>query len=169
MSGVLQRLLLFVRRVAKGIRGRVRRVYYRLMLGHVGSGCMFTDGILIAGPENIFLGDGVVLNEGVILQSCEGARITIGDHAHLAYGAVVITGNLDFSEGRVNADRHVSAPVTVGHHAVIGARAILMPGVEVGAGAVVSAGSVVTGKVEAGNLVFGNPARVLKRMEVPDQ
>lgn len=169
MSHVLRRLLLFARRIAKGIRGRLRRLYYRSLLGSVGPGCRFNAGILIADPQNIFLGDAVVLNEGVILQSCEGARITIGDHAHLAYGAVVITGNLDISEGTVNPDRHVSAPVTIGHHAVIGARAILMPGSEVGAGAVVSAGSVVTGKVEAGTLVFGNPARVLKRLGVPSQ
>ena len=169
MSRPLQRLLLFNRRIAKGVRGRLRRLYYRFLLGRVGPGCSFNAGILITDPENIFLGEGVVLNEGVILQSCEGARISIGDRAVLAYGAAVITGNLDLSEGVVNADRHVGAPVTVGDYAVIGARAILLPGSEVGEGTVVSAGSVVTGKVEAGTLVFGNPARVLKRMRVPSR
>lgn len=45
--------------------------------------------------------------------------------------------------------------------AQIGARAVLLPGVEIGPGALVGAGAVVTGNVPAGMVVVGNPARVV--------
>ncbi len=49
--------------------------------------------------------------------------------------------------------------------AIIGANAVLIPGVRIGARALVGAGSVVTKDVEPGAIVAGNPARVLNRIE----
>jgi len=49
--------------------------------------------------------------------------------------------------------------------AVIGAGAVVLPGVEVGEGALVGAGSVVVSDVPDGAVVVGNPARVIKRVE----
>jgi acetyltransferase-like isoleucine patch superfamily enzyme len=53
---------------------------------------------------------------------------------------------------------------TVRHHAKIGANATLLPGVEVGAYALVGAGAVVVENVPPGCVVAGNPARVIKRV-----
>jgi acetyltransferase-like isoleucine patch superfamily enzyme len=55
-------------------------------------------------------------------------------------------------------------PPVVGRDAVIGGGAILMPGVEVGAGSMVAAGAVVTRDVPAGTLAVGSPARVSRPM-----
>lgn len=163
----IRRALRLARRVSKGLGRRWRGLYYPLVLGHVGRNCVFNEGLLIAGPEHISLGDGVVLNDGAILQSSEGAPIRIGHRVHLAYGATVITGNLDMTKGWIDHERHVGVPVTIGDGAVIGTRAVLMPGSNVGEGAVVSAGSVVTGPVKPHTLVFGNPARPLKELKPP--
>jgi acetyltransferase-like isoleucine patch superfamily enzyme len=54
-----------------------------------------------------------------------------------------------------------SAPVEIGDEAFIGARALILKGVTVGQRAVVAAGAVVTKDVKAGNIVAGNPARVV--------
>lgn len=51
------------------------------------------------------------------------------------------------------------APVMIEHHVWIGSRAMIMPGVRIGAGAVVAAGSVVTRDVDALTIVAGVPAR----------
>jgi maltose O-acetyltransferase len=51
------------------------------------------------------------------------------------------------------------APIRIGDYAWIGSGAIILPGVTVGRGAVVAAGSIVTRDVPAFTIVAGNPAR----------
>ncbi len=58
--------------------------------------------------------------------------------------------------------------VTIGPDVWIGHGAILMPGVSVGTGAVIGAGSVVTKPVEDYTIVAGNPARVIRRRVEPE-
>ena len=53
----------------------------------------------------------------------------------------------------------------VRRHARIGANSTILPGVEIGAGALVGAGSVVVDDVPPGMVVVGNPARVVKRVD----
>jgi maltose O-acetyltransferase len=53
--------------------------------------------------------------------------------------------------------------ITIGNDVVIGAGAIILPGVKIGDGAIVGAGSVVMSDVPAGMTVFGNPARSVWR------
>ena len=59
------------------------------------------------------------------------------------------------------------AKITIGEDAFIGARAFIMPGVTVGARAVVGACSVVTRDVVENTRVAGNPARLLKDPATP--
>ena len=56
-----------------------------------------------------------------------------------------------------------STPVAIGPDVWIGHNAILLPGVTVGAGAVIGAGAIVTRPVPAYTIVAGNPARVIRR------
>ena len=56
-------------------------------------------------------------------------------------------------------------PITVEDYVWIGAGAIIMPGVTIGNGAVVGAGSVVTKDVEPRTIVAGNPARFIRRVD----
>lgn len=51
----------------------------------------------------------------------------------------------------------------------IGAQAVILPGVTVGRGAVVGAGSVVTRDIPAGMLAAGNPCRVLRPIVAADR
>ena len=54
-------------------------------------------------------------------------------------------------------------PVTIGDDVWIGGRVIILPGVNIGEGAIIGAGSVVTKNVEPYTVVAGNPAKVLKK------
>ncbi len=62
---------------------------------------------------------------------------------------------------------NLAHPITVGDRAWIGAGAIILPGVNIGEGAMVAAGSVVTRDVPARMVVAGNPARVIKSVDDP--
>ena len=54
----------------------------------------------------------------------------------------------------------------MGDYVSIGARAIVLPGVTIGEGAVVGAGAVVTKDVEPFTVVGGNPAKFIKKREL---
>lgn len=62
---------------------------------------------------------------------------------------------------------NLALPITIEDKAWIGAGAIIMPGITIGEGAMVAAGSVVTRDVAPGTVVAGNPARYLKDVVDP--
>jgi acetyltransferase-like isoleucine patch superfamily enzyme len=87
-----------------------------------------------------------------------GCWLTTGTvvEAEAVLGARVVTTN-DHTMARLASDRPLRAPV-VRRGCTIGAGAVLLPGVELGAGARIAAGSVVTRDVAPGEAVSGAPA-----------
>ena len=153
---------------SRGTKRRLRTQWCSYLLKSMGKGCQICDGVLITGHENVSLGDQVSVNDRVILQSCEGAGITVGDHVTLSYGVKLITGGLAIGEEGADQDQHQAMPIAIKDAAWIGAGAIILPGVTVGTGAIVSAGSVVTRDVEAHAIAGGAPARVIRWIGRPD-
>jgi acetyltransferase-like isoleucine patch superfamily enzyme len=60
----------------------------------------------------------------------------------------------------------LGAPITVGEDCWFGGNCIVLPGVTIGRGVTIGAGSVVTKSVPAFHVVAGNPARIIKKIEV---
>lgn len=93
--------------------------------------------------------------------------ITVGDRCVISRQVVLLTH--DFSLDRVaeaklgRSDRELTyrGAVSIGALAFLGLGTIVMPGVSIGRGAIVGAGSVVTKDVPPDTVVAGNPARVL--------
>lgn len=85
-------------------------------------------------------------------------QITLGDRCRLAMDVLVITSShaLGPATQRAGASRH--APVVIGSGAWIGARVTILPGVSIGEGAVIAAGSVVTTDCPPNGLYAGVPA-----------
>ena len=79
--------------------------------------------------------------------------VHIGPESYVAFGAVILTHDMT---------RGLYADTRIGKRCFVGAHSILMPGVTVGDGSIVGAGSVVTRDVPAGTIVAGNPARVVR-------
>jgi len=131
--------------------------FWRLMLGKMGAAASILMGVEVRAPHNIELGDHVVLNRGVLLDG-RGGRLRIGNNVDIAQETAIWTLEHD-----VHADDHraVGAPVTIDDYAWIGHRAIILPGVHIGRGAVVAAGAVVTQDVAPMAIVGGVPAKVI--------
>lgn len=160
-----QNILLLFERMLNGFRRRLRNYYYLHVLKKMGKGCQICNGVLITGHENISLGNQVTVNDGVILQSCQGAEISVGNEVTLSYGAKLITGGLVVgNEGSVHG-HHQAKPVYIKDSVWIGAGAIILPGVSVETGAVVAAGSVVTCNVDPYTVMAGIPARVVHKLK----
>jgi UDP-2-acetamido-3-amino-2,3-dideoxy-glucuronate N-acetyltransferase len=103
--------------------------------------------------NDVVIGDRVTLKSGVYLW--DGIRLE---------DDVFVGPNATFTNDRVPRSRQhpKSFPQTIVRRgASIGASATLLPGVEIGEGAMVGAGAVVTKNVPAGATVVGNPARIL--------
>lgn len=79
--------------------------------------------------------------------------VHIGARSYVALGALVLTHD---------RTRGLYVHTHVGEDCFIGARSILLPGVRVGHGSIVAAGSVVTRDVPPCSIVAGNPARVIE-------
>lgn len=102
--------------------------------------------------ENAFVGLGCHLDPAFCF------LITIEDGATLSLNVTVLAH--DASTRRIAGYGRI-APVVIGRDTFIGAGAIILPGVTVGEGAIVAAGSVVRHDVAAFTVVGGNPARHL--------
>jgi acetyltransferase-like isoleucine patch superfamily enzyme len=117
-----------------------------------------------------------------IFTTFEHGRLIIGDRAFINYGVdIAATGLITIgadcligthvsiidNDFHGLVDRHQTPSpksVVIGDNVWIGNRAIILPGVTIGEGAVVGAGSVVVHDVPARSLVVGNPARVIREL-----
>ncbi len=126
----------------------------------------------------VTLGDYVLLNGARII--CD-AEIEIGDHSLISWNVVLMdTYRLPFDPierqrqlervpGRLprRIDAEVLArPIRIGRNVWIGFDACVLPGVTIGEGAIVGARSVVTQDVPPYSVVAGNPARLIKKLDM---
>jgi maltose O-acetyltransferase len=95
-----------------------------------------------------------------------GAEVHIGRGVRLGHDVLLLTFDHDIGPSEYRCGRLVAAPIRIGDGAWIGARATVLPGVSVGDGAVVAAGSVVTRDVARNTLVAGVPARLVRTLDV---
>jgi acetyltransferase-like isoleucine patch superfamily enzyme len=104
--------------------------------------------------DRITLGKNIWINEDVIING--RGRVSIGSNVHLSNGCQIQTSSLDPQTGR-----DYGRPIHIADNAWICTRAIILPGVTIGEGAIVGAGAVVTRDVAPHTIVVGVPARPL--------
>lgn len=96
---------------------------------------------------------------------CEG--VTLEDEVFIGHGVVFINDRFPratTAAGQMQTEADWNCVATIVRRgASIGSNATILCGVQIGEGATVGAGSVVTRDVPAGAVVAGNPARVLRR------
>jgi maltose O-acetyltransferase len=90
-------------------------------------------------------------------------HITIGNHVSVGHEVMFLTRSHDMSDGRRRAGDVTPKPIAVEDGAWLGARCVIMPGVRVGAGAVVGASVVVSEDVPEQTLVMGTQRISLAR------
>ena len=98
------------------------------------------------------------------------AGLTIGDHCMIGGGVLICGVNHGYAAADVPM-RHQAAeakPIAIGRDVWIGMGAIILPGVTLDDGSIVSAGAVVTSNVATGTVVSGVPARLVKTRQRKD-
>lgn len=151
LHGLKFLLLIIVGRVPSHI---VRRGLYRAVGMKIASNSVIYMGAEIRHPKGIEIGEGCVVGHGAIIDGRRGVRI--GRNVNFSTGVWIWTVQHDF---RSPTFQDVGGMVTIHDHAWISCRAVILPGVTIGEGAVVAAGAVVTSDVAPYVVVGGIPAK----------
>ncbi len=113
-------------------------------------------------PENFKIAPTSHLKSGAYV-SCLG-KVTIGEYFHCGQNLMIHTNNHDYDHGDSipYGRQNIIKPVVIKDFVWCGANVIILPGVTIGEGCVIGAGSVVTKDIPDLAVAAGNPARVLK-------
>jgi acetyltransferase-like isoleucine patch superfamily enzyme len=121
-------------------------------------------------PE-VILHDNVFIGHGVVMQVAQ--RIEVEEGAALAGGCYVTDNDAHPTdiEARLRSEPVAAdqvQPVRIGRYAWVGRGSYVMKGVTIGEFAIVGVGSVVVSDIPPFSVALGNPARVVKRLPVPE-
>lgn len=114
-------------------------------------------------PCGITIGKDTIIGDHAFLDGRD--KLVIGNHVDIASFVMIYNSEHDVNSEDFHA---ISAPVIVEDYVFIGPRAIILPGVKIGYGAVVAAGAVVTKDVEDFAIVGGIPAEVIGERKLKD-
>ncbi|NMB84479.1 acyltransferase [Candidatus Roizmanbacteria bacterium] len=146
----------FVQLLAQIPSHTLRKTVYRLFGIKIGKGSTVHMGAVFYDPKNIVIGDDTIVGEQAVLDGRD--KLAIGNHVALATGVMIYNSDHDLNDPNFKA---VIAPVKIDDYVFIGPRAIILPGVQIGKGAVVGAGAVVTKDVPPYAIVGGVPAKII--------
>jgi acetyltransferase-like isoleucine patch superfamily enzyme len=111
------------------------------------------------------IGDGTSINSGASI--CAQKSVSIGKNCGIGNYSLIM--DTDFHQaGHFNKNSQAK-PIVIDDDAWIAAHVVVLKGVTIGRGAVVSAGSVVVADVAPYTLVGGNPARFVRKLELPGE
>ena len=143
------------------------------MLGGLGTNVSIGTSFTCDYGRNIYLGNNVSINMNCTFVDCN--CIVVGDNVLIASNVQIYTAThpVELAE-RLTPNwspesgeyfcRTYALPVAIGDGCWIGGGAILLPGVHIGKGSVIGAGSVVTKDIPENSVAVGNPCRVLRRI-----
>lgn len=150
----------------------------------VGDNVIFEEGVLVFHPENIEIGNNVYIGHNTILKGYYKNKMIIGDHTWIGQNCFLHSaGGIKIGKAvgigpmvKISTSMHkeeLSKPVLfcdlefgeviIEAGCDVGIGSIILPGVKIGEGSIVGAGSVVTKEVEPYSVVAGVPAKVLRR------
>jgi len=151
----------------------------------LGNNVIFEKGVLVFHPKSISIGDNVYVGHNTILKGYYKNEMVIGDHTWIGQncffhsaggikvGKAVGIGPLVQILTSAHKDGDLSKPVLfhdlefkeiiIENGSDIGTGSIILPGVKVGEGSIVGAGSVVTKDVSPYCVVAGAPARLIRK------
>lgn len=135
----------------------IRRFVYRALGAEIGKNVVFHFRTEIRGIHRLKIGAGTIIGDNALLAAQRG--LTIGKNVNLSSNVSIYSGAHDHRNPYFRSTPATTRPITIGDRVWIGSNAIILTGVNIGEGAVVCAGCVVTKDVEPYAVVAGIPAR----------
>ncbi len=139
----------------------IRRFLYKLSGIKIGKGSIIHMGARFFNPKNIRIGEDTIIGDNCFLDG--RASLKIGSHVSIASQVLIYN-----SEHDINSQdfRPIEETVEINDYVFIGARAVILPGVKIGKGAVIAAGAVATKDISPMIVVGGVPAKEIGRRKI---
>ena len=113
-------------------------------------------------PPGLRIGNRSGIGDGSRIEG----EVTIGENVMMGCNCFIFTTNHEFSDistPMINQGMRPCQAVIIGNDVWIGANVIILPGVRIGEGSVIGAGSVVTHDIEPYTVNAGNPCRLIRK------
>lgn len=140
----------------------VKSMFLRVLGAKVGKRVVFYPGVWINPPSKIIIGDDVDLALNVLITT--GGRVEIGDRTLIGYGTKILSSNhvIPQDQEKIFFAGHSNKEVIIENDVWIGADCIILPGVRIGEGSVIAAGSIVTKDIAPFTINVGAPAKTIR-------
>ncbi|MGX9844157.1 DapH/DapD/GlmU-related protein [Streptococcus iniae] len=115
----------------------------------IGKDCEIGDYVHLVAHENVTIGDNVLI----------ASKVFISDTSHGNYSST----SQDSPMTKPNSRELFSKPVLIESNVWIGENVVILPGVEIGKGAIIGANSTVSKSIPANSIAIGSPAKVIKK------
>jgi acetyltransferase-like isoleucine patch superfamily enzyme len=119
--------------------------------------------IMVARDAVLSMGNGCYMNAGSSIEVHHEVRI--GDHALIAPFASIVDD--DRHEAEPGSSR-AKGPIVLGNNVWLGRNVAVLPGITIGDGSVIGANSVVSRDIPPNCFAAGAPARVIRKLEIPE-
>ncbi len=139
--------------------GGLRRFFCKKIISSAGKNINIERGATFS--RKLSIGD----NSGLGINCQAQGTVSIGNNVMMGPDVLIYTTNHEFNNKNVPMQQQgyqLEKPVSIGNDVWIGARVIILPGVHIGDGVVIGAGTVVTKDIPAYSVCVGNPAKVVK-------
>ncbi len=162
MSKLIRRDLFYNKLCASALLGhRLRRQLYKWGGVKLHKGVNICPHCFLGGP-NLEIGEDSFINYDCWFNTAE--KITIGKKCSIAYKVTFVTSTHEVGMPDKRAGTSFAKGITVGDGTWIGANVTILPGVNIGTGVIIAAGSVVIHDCEDNCMYGGNPARKIKSL-----
>ena len=143
---------------------RLKRNLYRISGVDIGKDTKICGDVRIYASGKISIGHSTWVGIGCTFYCSQAVEIRIGDNCDIAPEVAFVTGSHRIGTTNRRAGPGYSKSIDVKNGCWLGARSTILPGVTIGEGSIVAAGSLVKDDVPANTLVAGVPARPVKEL-----
>lgn len=133
-----------------------------------GTGLRISPTASFANGRNIEIGNRVHIGAGCYVWAGPGqGRVVLGDDVLMAPGVMLTAANYRFNDGGPVTEQAMDeADVIVGRDVWLGYGVVVLPGVNIGDGAIIGAGTVVRRDIPSGAIAVGNPAKIIGQRQI---
>jgi maltose O-acetyltransferase len=161
------------RRKAKNLLHRLNVIEYRItkkareiiqeLIPNAGTNLYIEPPFFCDYGYNVVCGNDVYFNVNCVV--LDSAKVTIGSNVFFAPNVQIYTANHPL-EAELRKTLENASPISIGNDCWIGGNAVILPGITIGNGCVIGAGSVVTKNIPDNSLAVGNPAKVIRKLNI---
>lgn len=132
----------------------IRKYYFKAFGMKIGRGSVLDMQQHVVAPHKLTIGSNTHINRGCIFDA--RGKLSIGNNVSISYKVNIMTGSHNVQSKSFES---LYKPITINDYVWIGIGSVLLGGIEIGEGAVICAGSVVTKTVSPYSIVGGVPAK----------